>query len=346
MGLIIENAGPVATIQDGGRVGYAAFGFQSSGAMDGRAFNIANILVGNDKNSAAIETTMIGLSCRFTSDAVIALTGADVSPEINGGSIPRYQAVKVGNGDVLKCGFAAGGCRSYLAVHGGFYLKKVMDSYSTNMKCGIGGYMGRKLKNGDLLYFNTIEPKFSSDETARRHIDPKELTENAEIRMNKANFSPDGIEKSRIDAPEFPENAEIRVILGPQDDYFTQKGVDIFLNSEYKLTNDSDRMGIKLDGEAVESKNGVDIISDGIPLGAVQIPASGKPIIMTSDRQTVGGYAKIAVVISSDIPKLAQLKPNDVIKFKEISLEAARNVYLSELKYIESLENKFPAIRI
>jgi biotin-dependent carboxylase-like uncharacterized protein len=318
MGLIIENAGPVATIQDGGRTGYAAFGFQSSGAMDLRAFNIANILVGNDKDSAAIETTMIGLSCQFTSDAVIALTGADVSPEINGILVNRYCAVGVKEGDVLKCGFAAGGCRAYLAVHGGFYLRKVMDSYSTNMKCGIGGYMGRKLKNGDLLYFNTINPKLSLGELLKR----------------------------RIDALEFPESMEIRVVLGPQDDYFTQKGVKTFLNSEYKLTNDSDRMGIKLDGEVVESKNGVDIISDGIPLGAVQIPASGKPIIMTADRQTVGGYAKIAVVISSDVPKLAQLKPNDIIKFKEVSLEDAQNVYFSELKYIENLENKFPKIKI
>ncbi|MDR2090927.1 MAG: biotin-dependent carboxyltransferase family protein [Clostridiales bacterium] len=319
MGLIINGAGPLSTIQDGGRIGYAEFGFQSSGAMDRRSFNIANLLVGNDKNQAAIEMTLLGIGCQFTSDAVIAITGADVSPMLNGVPIPRYQAVSVGAGDVLTSGFAACGCRAYLAVHGGFYLKKVMGSYSANIKCGIGGYMGRPLKRDDLLYFSTVNPKIPPEEIAKR----------------------------RVDIPELPESpAEIRVVLGPQDDYFTAKGIETFLNSEYKLTNDSDRMGIKLDGEPVESKNGSDIISDGIPLGAVQIPASGKPIVMTADRQTAGGYAKIAVVISSDIPKLAQLKPGEALKFKEISLNEAQNVYLSELKYMEDLEKKFPKITV
>ncbi|MDR1940265.1 MAG: biotin-dependent carboxyltransferase family protein [Clostridiales bacterium] len=312
MGIKITNVGPVSTIQDAGRTGFMAFGFQASGAMDKTAFNIANILVGNDKDESAIEMTLVGISGRFTSDAVIAITGADVSPEINGGSIPRYMAINVKEGDVLTCSFAKSGCRAYLAVQGGFYLKKVMGSYSTNIKCGIGGYMGRPLKNGDLLYFNSVSPLTGAIENRKTDIPVP---------------------------PAFP--VEIRAVLGPQDDYFTDGGIAALFGGEYKVTNDSDRMGIKLDGAAVESKNGVDIISDGIPLGAIQIPASGKPIIMAADRQTVGGYAKIAVVISSDMPLLAQLKPGDTLTFKRASLEEAQRAYFDGIEKINALQAKF-----
>jgi biotin-dependent carboxylase-like uncharacterized protein len=287
-----------------------AFGFQASGAMDKKAYEVANILVGNAGGESAIEMTLIGLSGEFTSDAVIAVTGADVSPELNGVSIPRYRAVAVKKGDVLSCGFAQSGCRAYLAVHGGFFLKKVMDSYSTNVKCGIGGYLGRPLKKEDLLYFNTVSPKVA------------------------------GLEKRGIEPPKIESCAVVRAVLGPQDDYFTEKGIRTFFSSEYKLTNESDRMGIKLDGAEIESKNGSDIISDGIPFGGIQIPASGKPIVMAADRQTVGGYAKIATVISSDMAKLAQLKAGDTVRFKEISVADAQDVYLKEMKEIDELDKK------
>ncbi|MDR2046796.1 MAG: biotin-dependent carboxyltransferase family protein [Clostridiales bacterium] len=317
MGIFLTAVGPAATIQDAGRAGYAAFGFQTSGAMDKRAFNTANFLAGNDKDEAAIEMTLLGISGEFTSDAVIAFTGADVSPEINGAPIPLYRAVAVKKGDVLKSGFAKNGCRAYLAVQGGFYLKKALGSYSTNIKCKIGGYMGRPLKKEDLLYFNTVTPLASAGFTAERYTE-----------IPPAQTIP----------------AVLRVVLGPQDDYFTENGIKTFLNSEYALTNDSDRMGIKLSGAAVESKNGADIISDGIPLGAVQIPSSGMPVIMAADRQTVGGYAKIATVISVDMPVIAQLKPGDSMRFSAVTPDEARRIYLSEYARMRDLKERFPEV--
>ncbi|MDR3262748.1 MAG: biotin-dependent carboxyltransferase family protein [Clostridiales bacterium] len=327
MGIVITNVGPATTVQDAGRIGYMAFGFQASGAMDMTAFRTANILVGNDRDAAAIEMTLIGISGEFTSDAVIAVTGADVAPSVNGISIPLYQAIKVRKGDVISCSFARSGCRAYLAVQSGFYLKKVMGSYSTNTKCKIGGYLGRPLQKGDLLYFNTTEP---CCDDGILYAD----------RLLEASAGKAPIRK--IAPPEaLTSPSAIRAVLGPQDDYFTDKGIKTLFDGEYKLTNDSDRMGIKLDGEIIESKSGADIISDGIPLGAVQIPSSGKPIIMTADRQTVGGYAKIAVVISADIPVIAQMKPGDTLRFIRVSLEDAQRAYIDALKDVEKLEKRF-----
>lgn len=311
MGIRITNVGPLCSVQDGGRYGYAEYGFSVSGAMDLFSHRIANILVGNDRDQAAIEMTLFGLSGEFTSDAVIAITGADVSPEINGVSIPSFQAVKVKKGDMLECSFAKNGCRAYLAVNSGFYLKKVMGSLSTNLKCKIGGYMGRALKSGDLLYFNTVAPSVK--------------------RMSKrvAGLS------LKIENP-----ARLGVLLGPQDDYFTEKGIDTFFSAVYALTNESDRMGVKLDGAAVESKGGVDIISDGIPLGAVQIPASGKPIVMTADRQTVGGYAKIGTVISTDVSVLGQLRPGDSLSFYKTTPDRAKEAYMESLNILDGLDRR------
>jgi biotin-dependent carboxylase-like uncharacterized protein len=281
------------------------YGFQVSGAMDEKSLAIANSLVGNSQDMAGIEITIGGLSATFTSDAVIAITGADIKPELNKMPIPMYRAIYVKKDDVLECKFAKVGCRSYLAFNQGLALKKIMGSLSTNIKCKIGGYLGRPLKANDLLFFNSTTPNI-------KNIDKHSI--NLSI--------------------SFKNPVNIRVILGPQDDYFTESGINTFFTSTYQLTKDSDRMGIKLDGPVVESKNGVDIISDGMPLGGVQIPSSGMPIIMMSDRQTTGGYAKIATVISTDVQKLAQLRPNDSIRFENICLEKAHKIYLNEKKYL------------
>jgi biotin-dependent carboxylase uncharacterized domain len=311
MGLRILNAGALSSIQDKGRYGFMAAGFSPSGAMDERALCIANLLVGNGRGEAAIETTLFGITAEFDTPAVIALTGADMSPELNGAKIENYRAVKIEKGDTLTLSAAASGCRGYLAVAGGFYLKKVMGSLSTNMKVGVGGYLGRKLKAGDVLFFNTVEPEI-------KNIGKRALP---------------------VETVQVP--ATVRAVLGPQNDYFTENGIETFFNSEYKLTADSDRMGIKLEGPAVESLKGVDIISDGIPLGGVQIPSSGKPIVMAADRQTTGGYAKIATVVSTDMGILAQLKPGDTVKFKQVSLEEAVRIYKQNNKFMRRLERKW-----
>lgn len=314
MGLKFLTPGMLTTVQDAGRYGYQASGFGTSGAADLFSMRIANILVGNDPDEAALEMTMLGATVAFTSDAVVALTGADMDATLNGTPVPSYAAIAVAKGDVLKCGFAKTGLRAYLAVAGGFYLKPVMNSRSTNLKVGIGGYLGRAAKSDDLLFFNTTAPKV--ERIADRKLD-----------------------RNRY----FPKGEVVRVVKGPQYDAFTEEGARTFFGATYTLTPDSDRMGIKLDGPAIESKNGSDIISDGIPLGGIQIPKSGKPIVMIADRQTTGGYAKIATALSVDIPLLAQKKPGETVKFKAVPLWIAHLLYRfrrHQLKRIQRLWNR------
>lgn len=287
MKLTILSPGPLTTVQDSGRFGALGKGFSPGGAMDMDAMTVANLLVGNAPGVGVLEMTMLGITARFDCETVIALTGADMSTRLNDEPIARYASIAVHPGDVLTMGAASRGMRAYLAVTGGFDLPLVMGSVSTNLKCALGGFQGRKLKTGDELPLNQSGAPFLP-----RQVSPQE---------------------------DYPDCISLRVLLGPQDDAFTQKGIDTFLGCEYTVTDKADRMGIRLSGEIIESKNGVDILSDGIAAGSVQIPASGTPIIMMADRQTTGGYAKIATVISADLSRAAQARPGTRIRFVRIT---------------------------
>ncbi len=305
----ILSPGPLSTLQDLGRFGYMKSGFSQNGAMDAHALQIANILVGNSRSEGAIEMTFMGISAEFDTDAVIAVTGADMQPKINGENIKTYTACQVKKGDVLSFGMASEGMRAYLAVAGGFDVEKKMGSISTNMKCKMGGYFGRRLMTGDEIFLRR----------GTRLIDKDSRTCAADC---------------------YSECITVRVMLGPQDDCFTKEGKKMFLSATYTVSDKSDRMGIRLEGEAVESAGGVDIISDGIVFGSVQIPASGKPIIMMSDRQTTGGYAKIATVISVDLPLLAQARPGSQIKFMNVSESCALKLLKKREKKLKELDKK------
>lgn len=287
MKLTILSPGPLTTVQDSGRFGALGKGFSPGGAMDMDAMTVANLLVGNAPGVGVLEMTMLGITARFDCESAIALTGADMSARLNDRPIARYASVAVHPGDVLTMGAASRGMRAYLAVTGGFDLPLVMGSVSTNLKCALGGFQGRKLKTGDELPLNQSGAPFLP-----RQVSPPE---------------------------DYPDCISLRVLLGPQDDAFTQKGIDTFLGCEYTVTDKADRMGIRLSGEIIESKNGVDILSDGIAAGSVQIPASGTPIIMMADRQTTGGYAKIATVISADLSRAAQARPGTCIRFVRVT---------------------------
>lgn len=287
MKLTILSPGPLTTVQDSGRFGALGKGFSPGGAMDMDAMTVANLLVGNAPGVGVLEMTMLGITARFDCESAIALTGADMSTRLNDRPIARYASVAVHPGDVLTMGAASRGMRAYLAVTGGFDLPLVMGSVSTNLKCALGGFQGRKLKTGDELPLNQSGAPFLP-----RQVSPPE---------------------------DYPDCISLRVLLGPQDDAFTQKGIDTFLGCEYTVTDKADRMGIRLSGEIIESKNGVDILSDGIAAGSVQIPASGTPIIMMADRQTTGGYAKIATVISADLSRAAQARPGTRIRFARVT---------------------------
>ena len=308
MSIKIITPGLMTTVQDCGRYCYQASGFSVSGALDMRSYKLANILAGNIENLAVLEMTMLGITAEFTQNTVFAITGGDFTPTINGESITMYQTVYASAGDVLKMGAAKTGSRAYIAFLGGVDVPLVMGSRSTNMKCKIGGFEGRALRAGDVIETGDNFP--------------------IDYRKKVKKIKPDDFSSSE---------AEIRVILGPQDDYFTEKGIDTFLSSPYTLTKDCDRMGFKLDGEKIENINGVDIVSDGIALGSVQVPSSGKPIIMLADRQTTGGYAKIATVVSVDIPRLVQLKSGSTVHFKEVTAKEAERLYKAEQREYEKL---------
>lgn len=322
--MTILNPGPLSTIQDTGRYGVMAGGFSPGGAMDSRSLKLANLLVGNPLTDGCIEMTMSGIKARFDCDAVLAITGADMKPKLiksaaqdkGGELIPMYCTVEVKKGDILAMGVAAKGLRSYLAVAGGFDLPNVMGSMSTNLKCSLGGFQGRALQTGDEIFL-------------RREC--------GEVLMGSRRIPAENA---------YPDHLTVRIVKGPQEDYFTEKGMETFLGEEYIVSDQSDRMGVRLLGSKIESKDGVDIISDGIVTGSVQIPASGTPIIMMADRQTTGGYAKIATIISVDVNKIAQARPGNTIRFLSVTLKEAVKLKRREERDLKSLENFFLRQRV
>ncbi len=304
-GIKIKNAGALTTIQDEGRMGAQAVGFGTSGVMDKNSFRIANILLGNQDGEAVLEATLLGPEIEFVEANSFVLTGADMGTLLDGEPISRYKVIVASKGSVLKMGFVKEGLRGYLAVAGGFRVPEVMGSKSTSLKYKVGGLEGRKLAVGDYIEF--AKPLESLKHRERRKLEP----------------------------PSFKEkNLEIRVVLGPQEDYFTEEGINTFFSSSYKIMPESDRMGYRLDGEAIAYKEKVDIISDNIVPGAIQVPSGGKPIILMADRQTTGGYAKIGSVISVDLPLLAQAAPGSTLQFVQVSVEEAQELLIAEkMKY-------------
>lgn len=291
--LEVIQPGPLTTVQDLGRYGYQQYGVPVSGAMDNYALRVANLLVGNNEGEACLEITLLGLQLRVLEDTVVTITGADLSPMLNKSPLPMWEAVMVGRGDTISFPWPKRGCRSYLAVAGGIDVPKVMGSCSTHVKSRMGGLEGRPLRAGDYLKRGQAQPTISG-----RRLPPQYI-------------------------PEYQNQSELRVILGPQDDYFTEEGIHTFLHSEYTISIKADRMGYRLEGPRIEHKAGADIISDGIPLGAVQVPGDRLPIVLLADRQTTGGYTKIATVITVDVLKLAQAKPGDKVRFLQITEEEA-----------------------
>lgn len=311
MGIRVLKAGMLTTVQDLGRNGYQSQGFSVAGVMDVRSFKIANLLLDNPENEAVLEFTLIGPTLQFTSDTIIAITGGDFQPTINGEPAPMYTALYMKRGDILKFGSARTGSRGYIAFSSYLDIPVVMGSRCTNLKSKIGGYKGRKLKDEDYIGFRI----------KRRYL-PFFLSR-------------------KLDLDEFDEEeVTLRVVMGPQDDMFTKQGIHTLLSETYTVTSDFDRMGCRLEGPFIASKNGSDIISDGIAFGSIQVPAHGKPIILLADRQTTGGYAKIATVATVDIPKLVQRKTDHKIRFKAITVEEAQKLYLEEEKQYVAMRSQ------
>jgi biotin-dependent carboxylase-like uncharacterized protein len=291
----IVDPGPQTTVQDLGRVGHLRYGIPPSGPLDVRAFVIANRLVGNADGAAALEATVLGP--RFTVEAAgaIAVTGADAPVTVNGAAAEAWTTLPLAAGDTVRIGAARAGVRVYVAFAGGLDVPPVLGSRATYLRGRLGGLQGRSLKRDDVLRSFPVAPP-----PIRR------LPESA--------------------IPPLEREPEIRVILGPQSDRFTAEGIAAFLGGAYEMLPQSDRMGARLSGPRIAHARGHDIISDGIALGSVQVPGDGQPIVLLVDRQSTGGYTKVATVGSFDIGRIGQVKPGQRLRFLAVDVAEAHRL--------------------
>jgi antagonist of KipI len=273
--------------------------------MDRLAFLAANRLVANPNGAAALECTIKGPRLEVREAALVAVTGAPMGFTVNGHEAPTWTALRVRSGDVLTFQMASAGCRAYLAVAGGIDVSPVLGSRATYLRGHLGGLEGRALRKGDVL------PLGAAPEAARegRAVPPA-------LR------------------PAYPAERECRVILGPQADRFTPEGVQAFLGDPYEVTPQADRMGYRLKGSLIAHARGHDIVSDGIPLGGIQVPGEGQPIVLLVDRQTAGGYTKIATVIGADIGAIGQTRPGQRVRFRQVTLEEAHAALAAETAWL------------
>ncbi|MCR3922566.1 MAG: biotin-dependent carboxyltransferase family protein [Firmicutes bacterium] len=312
----VVTAGLLTTIQDLGRPDWQAFGLPVAGAADTFSFRAGNLLVGNRQDFAAVEATFMGPRLRFTEDTLIALTGAPSVIRLDDQPVPMWQSLWVRAGQELDMGTVTAGCRTYLAVAGGIDVPLLMGSRSTYVRGGLGGYKGRKLAVGDKLSLGHEQP------------DP--------LQASMHHYA-------QQDIPLYPSTQTIRVMLGPQTDHFTAISITKFLETPYKVTPEADRMGLRLVGETLTFRGSPEIISDGMPDGAIQVPGHGQPIMMLAERGTTGGYPKIAVVISADLPLVAQLKAGDTVSFEAVDFDTARTALTTMEETLRKLETS-PAI--
>lgn len=306
----VLNGGFLTSVQDLGRYGYQKYGLGVSGAIDKYAHRMANVLVCNAPSAATLEITLMGLKLRVCEDVIVAITGADLNPFVNNKPAQMWTSIQLKRNDILHLKNNVDGCRAYLSVAGGFNVKEKLGSRSTDLLSRFGGYEGRALQAGDII--ETIKPILGRKNRVGRRLPPYFI-------------------------PQYFKKATVRVVLGPQLEAFTNEGVKTFLSSQYKVSLDSNRMACRLEGQQIEHKQQADIRSEGMFVGAIQVPKSGLPIIFQSERPSVGGYTKIGGVITVDQPKIAQLKPGDYVQFEKISLHKAHQLYETEEKLFKLL---------
>lgn len=306
----VDHGGLLTTVQDLGRYGFQQYGVSVSGAMDAYSIQLANLLVGNEPGEAALECTFAGPELTFLGRCVFAVAGGDLEPLLNGKRIASHAALEAEKGDVLQLRSAKAGMRAYIAFAGGIDVMPVMNSKSTYLKAGFGGFEGRKLMKEDCLKIGGSEDPY---------------------RFQTVPFRDTILSRSR---------ETLRVVWGPEKERFSAKSLKTFLGETFTLSNQCDRMGYRLDGPVLEHVDGADILSGGITLGAVQVPGHGHPIIMMADRQTIGGYTKIANVITADIDLLAQMKPGDPVRFEAVSVQEAQTFLRERQEKIEALREE------
>ena len=318
MSLSVIKPGLLDTMQDIGRNGFAKWGINPGGAMDVYAAKVANMLVGNCTNEAVLEIHFPGPQLLFEQNALIAITGADFSCTLNDELLKSWQPVVVRKNTVLHFPKHQKGARCYIAVHGGFCLKKWLNSYSTNLKAAVGGWFGRQLKKGDELSFKENTIYFAgllNEENNKKqfpwHADTKKVYQH----LNEIFFIP-----------------------GNEWNELTDSSQNIFLQNNFTIHPSSDRMGYQLSGEPIAMKNNFELISTGVSFGTVQLLPNGQMILLMADHQTTGGYPRIGHVISAHLPKLAQLRQSDCIYFKPTDIQTAEKLLFEQQRELQILQ--------
>jgi antagonist of KipI len=309
--LVVEHPGMQTSVQDLGRPGYGPMGVSPSGAADAVSLRLANLLVGNPAEAAALEMTLLGGSYVFPEGGVIALAGADFGASLNGRALETAVPHAVMPGGKLSLGQTRSGARCYLGIAGGVRVAPVLGSASTHLLSGLGGFNGRALQKGDVLEIGAPTkrlPRRKLSAKAREMIQPRRI---------------------------------LRVTAGPQSDWFLEDARRSLLQSVFRVTEEADRMGLRLEGPVLALRAAKEMISEGVSLGAVQVTPSGKAILLFVEQQTAGGYPKIANVIGADLFCIGQLRPRDEIYFARVSFAEARQLWIEQQQFLNSEELLF-----
>ncbi len=312
MNTVLTRAGFLTSVQDLGRTGFRQFGVSTSGALDSFGLRVANLLVGNDEGAAGLEITLGGLQLRFADERIVAWCGGEFDVQIGSRALPAGHVAHLQAGDELKFGRAQIGCRCWLAISGGIDVPVVLGSRSTDLRANFGGLEGRTLRDGDQLSLG----EFRQSETAAAA----------------------GI--SSWTAPHnwarpASRHPSLRFIRGVDWNRFNDVTIQRLMQHEFSVSPDSDRMGVRFDGSELKREDETDLISEAVAPGTIQVPPSGKPILLLGDCQTIGGYPKIAHVITVDLGIAAQLRAGDGVRFFEVSLQDAHRLLLERERDLE-----------
>ncbi|MDQ0430702.1 antagonist of KipI [Planomicrobium stackebrandtii] len=313
--LKILKSGLQTTVQDLGRTGFQKYGVIASGTMDPYAHRLANLLVGNNEQAATLEITLAGPVIEFTEDALIALCGGDLSPQLDGEAVGTWRTLAVAKGKTLTFGEPRIGARCYLAIAGGIDLPAVMGSRSTYLRARIGGFQGRALEKGDELPIG--------DATQQQRALQQHGENDFDWQLAPARYF---------------EEPVIRMMPGRQYDLFDEDSKERIFSEAFIVSANSDRMGYRLEGSGLALKTPAELISEAVAFGSVQVPADGNPIVLLADRQTTGGYPKIGQVASVDLPLISQLKQGQQLRFKKISVADAQQRWIEQEQSIHQIK--------
>lgn len=311
--LKVNKPGLLTTVQDLGRPGYQQYGIVVGGALDGFAARAVNLCVGNDDNVALLEMAQTGPDLVFEQDVLIAWGGADFAATVGGQPLPRDRAVRIAAGEVVSFGLARAGLRAWLAIAGGIDVPLVMGSRTTYRRAGIGGHQGRPLVAGDGLKL------FAPSPWAKQIM--------ASLQSGQKRAVTWTVRPETMGQPAKP--GVVRALRGPECDWFAKEAQRAFFAAEWTATKEADRMGVRLKGPELPMLKPREMISSSVNAGVVQVPASGQPIVLLPSRQSVGGYPRLAAVVSADLGRFTQMRPGDTVRFVETTLAAAHDIYLA-----------------